>query len=145
MKKEPSNRSDYNFFTKLSTRWNDNDIYGHMNNIIYYALFDTAVNKWLIKNNLIDIKNGKNICLIVKSGCNYFSSFQYPEDIDAGIRVTKIGTSSVRYEVGLFREKDQISSADGFFVHVYVDRKTNNPSPLNYDFKKILDTIFVDL
>ena len=145
MKKEPSNRSDYNFFTKLSTRWNDNDIYGHMNNIIYYALFDTAVNKWLIKNNLIDIKNGKNIGLIVQSGCNYFSSFQYPEDIDAGIRVTKIGTSSVRYEVGLFKEIDEISSADGFFVHVYVDRKTNNPSPLNYDFKKILDTIFVDL
>ena len=123
MKKEPSNRSDYNFFTKLSTRWNDNDIYGHMNNIIYYALFDTAVNKWLIKNNLIDIKNGKNIGLIVQSGCNYFSSFQYPEDIDAAIRVTKIGTSSVRYEVGLFHEKDGFSSADGFFVHVYVDRK----------------------
>ena len=145
MKKEPSNRSDYNFFTKLSTRWNDNDIYGHMNNIIYYALFDTAVNKWLIKNNLIDIKNGKNIGLIVQSGCNYFSSFQYPEDIDAGIRVTKIGTSSVRYEVGLFREKDQISSADGLLVQVYVDSKTNNPLPLNYDIKKILDTIFVDL
>ena len=82
---------------------------------------------------------------IVQSGCNYFSSFQYPENIDAGIRVTKIGTSSVRYEVGLFKEKDQISSADGFFVHVYVDRKTNNPMPLNYDFKKTLDTIFVDL
>ena len=145
MKKESSNRSDYNFFTKLSTRWNDNDIYGHMNNIIYYALFDTAVNKWLIKNNLIDIKYGKNIGLIVESGCNYFSSFQYPEDIDAGIRVTKIGTSSVRYEVGLFKEKDQTSAADGFFVHVYVDRKTNNPMPLNYDFKKTLDTIFVDL
>ena len=145
MKKESSNRSDYNFFTKLSTRWNDNDIYGHMNNIIYYALFDTAVNKWLIKNNLIDIKYGKNIGLIVESGCNYFSSFQYPEDIDAGIRVTKIGTSSVRYEVGLFKEKEQISAADEFFVHVYVDRKTNNPIPLNYDFKKTLDTIFVDL
>jgi acyl-CoA thioester hydrolase len=145
LKKEPSNRSDYNFFTKLSTRWNDNDIYGHMNNIIYYALFDTAVNKWLIKNNLIDIKNGKNIGLIVQSGCNYFSSFQYPEDIDAGIRVTKIGTSSVRYEVGLFKEKRQVSTADGFFVHVYVYRKTNNPIPLSYDFKKTLDTIFVDL
>ena len=103
------------------------------------------MNKWLIKNNLIDIKNGKNIGLIVQSGCNYFSSFQYPEDIDAGIRVTKIGTSSVRYEVGLFKEKDQVSSADGFFVHVYVDRKTNNPIPLSYDFKKILDTILVDL
>ena len=95
--------------------------------------------------NVVDIKNGKNIGLIVQSGCNYFSSFQYPEDIDAGIRVTKIGTSSVRYEVGLFKEKDQTSAADGFFVHVYVDRKTNNPIPLNYDFKKTLDTIFVDL
>ena len=145
MKKNPSNRSEFNCFSKISTRWNDNDIYGHMNNVIYYELFDTAVNKWLIKNDLIDIKNGKNIGLIVQSGCNYYSSFQYPEDIDAGIRVTKIGTSSVRYEVGLFHEKDNISSADGFFVHVYVDRKTNKPISLNYDFKKLLDTIFVNI
>ena len=145
LKKKPSNRSEYNFFSKISTRWNDNDIYGHMNNVIYYELFDTAVNKWLIKNDLIDIKNGKNIGLIVQSGCNYYSSFQYPEDIDAGIRVTKIGTSSVRYEVGLFHEKDVVSSADGFFVHVYVDRKTNKPIPLHYDFKILLDTIFIDI
>jgi acyl-CoA thioester hydrolase len=143
LKKEPSNRSDYNFFTKLSTRWNDNDIYGHMNNIIYYALFDTAVNKWLIKNKLIDIKNGQNIGLIVQSGCNYFSSFEYPENINAGIRVTKIGKSSVRYEVGLFKEKEELSSADGFFIHVYVDRKTNKPIALDYNFKNTLDTIFV--
>ena len=116
-----------------------------MNNIVYYALFDTAVNKWLISNKLIDIKNGKNIGLIVQSGCNYFSSFEYPEDIRAGIRVTKIGNSSVRYEVGLFKEKEEYSSADGFFVHVYVDRKTNRPISLDYNFKKTLDTIFVDL
>ena len=145
MKKKPSHLSEYNFFSNLSTRWNDNDIYGHMNNIVYYALFDTAVNKWLISNKLIDIKNGKNIGLIVQSGCNYFSSFEYPEDIKAGIRVTKIGSSSVRYEVGLFKEKEEYSSADGFFVHVYVDRKTNKPISLDYDFKKTLDTIFVDL
>ena len=75
MKKNPSHISEYNYFCQLSTRWNDNDIYGHMNNIIYYALFDTAVNKWLIKNKLIDIKSGQNIGLIVQSGCNYFSSF----------------------------------------------------------------------
>lgn len=145
MKKIPSNRSEYNYFTKVSTRWNDNDIYGHMNNIIYYALFDTAVNKWLINNNLIDIKNGKNIGLIVQSGCDYFSSFSYPDDIDAGIRVTKIGTSSVRYEVGLFKETEQNASADGFFIHVYVDRKTNIPLPIDYNFNKALDTIFVEL
>ena len=145
MKKIPSNRSEYNYFTKVSTRWNDNDIYGHMNNIIYYALFDTAVNKWLINNNLIDIKNGKNIGLIVQSGCDYFSSFSYPDDIDAGIRVTKIGTSSVRYEVGLFKETEQNASADGFFIHVYVDRKTNIPLPIGYNFNKALDTIFVEL
>ena len=141
----PSNRSEYNYFTKVSTRWNDNDIYGHMNNIIYYALFDTAVNKWLINNKLIDIKNGKNIGLIVQSGCDYFSSFSYPDDIDAGIRVTKIGTSSVRYEVGLFKETEQDASADGFFIHVYVDRKTNIPLPIDYNFNKALDTIFVEL
>ena len=144
MKKNPSHISEYNYFCELSTRWNDNDIYGHMNNIIYYSLFDTAVNKWLIKNKLIDIKNGQNIGLIVQSGCNYFSSFEYPENINAGIRVTKIGKSSVRYEVGLFKEKEELSSADGFFIHVYVDRKTNKPIALNYDFKNALDTIFVE-
>lgn len=144
MKKNPSHISEYNYFCQLSTRWNDNDIYGHMNNIIYYSLFDTAVNKWLIKNKLIDIKNGQNIGLIVQSGCNYFSSFEYPENINAGIRVTKIGKTSVRYEVGLFKEKEELSSADGFFIHVYVDRKTNKPIALNYDFKNALDTIFVE-
>jgi len=143
LKKNPSHISEYNYFCQLSTRWNDNDIYGHMNNIIYYALFDTAVNKWLIKNKLIDIKNGQNIGLIVQSGCNYFSSFEYPENINAGIRVTKIGKSSVRYEVGLFKEKEELSSADGFFIHVYVDRKTNKPITLDYNFKNALDTIFV--
>lgn len=129
----------------MNTRWNDNDIYGHLNNVIYYELFDTAVNKWLIKNNLIDIKNGSNIGLIVQSGCNYFSSFKYPEDIDAGIRVTKIGNSSVRYEVGLFKPNDDLASADGFFIHVYVDRISNKPINLDYEFKKKLDTIYVDL
>ena len=145
MKKKPSHVSEYNFFSHLSTRWNDNDIYGHMNNIVYYALFDTAVNKWLISNKLIDIKNGKNIGLIVQSGCNYFSSFKYPEDIDAGIRVAKIGNSSVRYEVGLFKQKEALASADGFFIHAYVDRKTNKPLILDYEFKKKLDTIYVEL
>ncbi len=129
----------------MNTRWNDNDIYGHLNNVIYYELFDTAVNKWLIKNNLIDIKNGNNIGLIVQSGCNYFSSFEYPEDIDAGIRITKIGNSSVRYEVGLFKPNDDLASADGFFIHVYVDRVNNKPTTLDYEFKKKLDTIYVDL
>ena len=129
----------------MNTRWNDNDIYGHLNNVIYYELFDTAVNKWLINNNLIDIKNGNNIGLIVQSGCNYFSSFEYPEDIDAGIRVTKIGNSSVRYEVGLFKPSDDLASADGFFIHVYVNRSSNKPITLDYEFKKKLDTIYVDI
>ena len=129
----------------MNTRWNDNDIYGHLNNVIYYELFDTAVNKWLIKNNLVDIKNGNNIGLIVQSGCNYFSSFEYPEDIDAGIRVTKIGNSSIRYEVGLFKPNDDLASADGFFIHVYVDRVSNKPITLDYELKKKLDTIYVDL
>ena len=129
----------------MNTRWNDNDIYGHLNNVIYYELFDTAVNKWLIQNNLINIKNGNNIGLIVQSGCNYFSSFEYPEDIDAGIRVTNIGNSSVRYEVGLFKLNDDLASADGFFIHVYVDRVNNKPTTLDYEFKKKLDTIYVDL
>ena len=145
MRQNPTNRSDYNYFFRMGTRWNDNDIYGHLNNVIYYELFDTAVNKWLIENNLIDIKNGNNIGLIVQSGCNYFSSFEYPEDVDAGIRVTNIGNSSVRYEVGLFKLNDDLASADGFFIHVYVDRVNNKPTTLDYEFKKKLDTIYVDL
>ena len=145
MQQNPTNRSDYNYFSRMGTRWNDNDIYGHLNNVIYYELFDTAVNKWLIECNLIDIKNGNNIGLIVQSGCNYFSSFKYPEDIEAGIRVTKIGNSSVKYEVGLFNQKDDLASADGFFIHVYVDRDTKKPMTLDYEFKKKLDTIYVDL
>ena len=136
MRNNPTNRSDYNYFSKMSTRWNDNDIYGHLNNVIYYELFDTAVNKWLINNNLIDIKKGDKIGLIVQSGCNYFSSFEYPEEIDAGIRVTKIGNSSIRYEVGLFKPNDDLASADGFFIHVYVDRVNNKPISLDYEFKK---------
>ena len=129
----------------MNTRWNDNDIYGHLNNVIYYELFDTAVNKWLIKNNLIDIKSGNNIGLIVQSGCNYFSSFKYPEDIEAGIRITKIGNSSVRYEVGLFKQNDDFASADGFFIHVFVDKDSNKPIKLDYEFKKKLDSIYVEL
>ena len=145
MRQNPTNRSNYNYFSKMKTRWNDNDIYGHLNNVIYYELFDTAVNKWLIKNNLIDIKKGNNIGLIVQSGCNYFSSFEYPEDVDAGIRVTNIGNSSVKYEVGLFKLNDDLASADGFFIHVYVDRVSNKPINLDYEFKKKLDTIYVDV
>ena len=145
MKINPHKKIEYPCFYKLKTRWKDNDVYGHINNVIYYELFDTAVNKWLIKNNLVDIKNGNNIGLIVQSGCNYFSSFEYPEDIDAGIRVTKIGNSSVRYEVGLFKSNDDLASADGFFIHVYVDRVSNKPVTLDYEFKKKLDTIYVDL
>ena len=145
MKQKPSSRNEYNYFSKLGTRWNDNDIYGHMNNIVYYELFDTAVNKWLIKNQLLDIKKGNNIGLIVQSGCNYFSSLTYPEDVDAGIRVTKIGNSSIRYEVGLFQENKQLASAEGFFIHVYVDRSTNKPLPLDSVFKEALRSIFIEL
>ena len=94
---------------------------------------------------LLPIKNGNLIGLIVQSGCNYFSSFKYPDDLDAGIRVTKIGNSSVRYEVGLFKQIDESATADGFFIHVYVDRKTNKPTSLDYEFKKKLDTIYVDI
>ena len=145
MKQKPSSRNEYNYFSKLGTRWNDNDIYGHMNNIVYYELFDTAVNKWLIKNQLLDIKKGNNIGLIVQSGCNYFSSLAYPEDVDAGIRVTEIGNSSIRYEVGLFQENKQLASAEGFFIHVYVDRSTNKPLPLDNIFKEALRSIFIEL
>tara|TARA_B100001175_G_C18890035_1_gene348396 strand:+ start:71 stop:505 length:435 start_codon:yes stop_codon:yes gene_type:complete len=134
-------RSQYPFFYKLSTRWKDNDVYGHINNVIYYEYFDTAVNKWLIENNLLDYKNGEQIGYIVKSNCDYFSPISHPCDFYTGIRVSKIGNSSVVYEIAIFLEGDDIASAQGSFTHVYVSRKTQKSCKLEDNFKKKLKTL----
>lgn len=127
----PSTRAEYRIFRSIATRWMDNDPYGHMNNVVHYSLFDTTVNGWLIENGVLDIHGGDEIGLVVETGCRYFSEMAFPDQVTAGLRVARLGTSSVRYEVGLFRNAEEIAAAEGFFIHVYVDRATRRPRPLS--------------
>jgi acyl-CoA thioester hydrolase len=139
----PSDRSAYKTFRQLTTRWMDNDPYGHMNNVVHYSLFDTAVNGWLIEQGVLDIREGGQVGLVVETGCRYFSEMAFPDLVTAGLRVAKLGTSSVRYEVGLFRNDERLASAEGFFVHIYVDRATRRPLPLGEPLRRTLTTIAV--
>jgi acyl-CoA thioester hydrolase len=137
----PLTRSDFAVFRTLPTRWADNDIYGHVNNVVHYALFDTAVNGWLIEAGLLDIRGGETVGLVVETGCNYFAEMAFPDMIHAGIRVGRIGTSSVAYEVGLFRNDDDRASAQGRFVHVYVDKESRKPRPIAETWRSKLGTL----
>ncbi|MCD2176103.1 acyl-CoA thioesterase [Rhizobium sp. C4] len=119
----------------------DNDIYGHMNNVVHYSLFDTAVNGWLIEAGLLDLKAGTEVGLVVETGCRYHAEMMFPDVVSAGIRVARIGSSSVRYEVGLFRNDEETASAEGFFIHVYVDRETRRPKALSEAMRKALSEI----
>jgi len=136
-----SKREDYRHFTLITTRWMDNDVYGHVNNVVYYSWFDTAVNATLIEKGVLDIHAGTTIGLVIETQCNYFAPLAFPQTIDAGIRVAKLGTSSVRYEVGLFAEGEPLTAAKGHFVHVYVDRETRRPVPLPAALKQFLETL----
>lgn len=139
----PSTRADYRAFRIIQTRWMDNDIYGHMNNVVHYSLFDTAVNGWLIEAGLLDLKAGTEVGLVVETGCRYHAEMMFPDVISAGIRVARIGSSSVRYEIGLFRNNEDTASAEGFFIHVYVDRETRRPKPLSTTTREKLGEIAV--
>ncbi|MBL4725142.1 MAG: acyl-CoA thioesterase [Rhizobiaceae bacterium] len=142
-KPQRGHRDDYRTFYAITTRWGDNDIYGHMNNVVHYSLFDTAVNGWLISEGVLDIREGEQIGLVVETGCRYFSEMAYPDIVTAGIRVAKLGNSSVRYEVGLFRNDEQEAAAEGFFIHVYVDKKSHKPTPINDALKNTLESVLV--
>ena len=139
MRQTQKNRSDFRAFSTLTTRWIDNDIYGHMNNAVHYQLFDTAVNGHLLENGVLDLKLGKTVFLVVETGCQYFKELAFPDIITAGIQVSKLGTSSVIYEVGLFRGEAQSAAAQGHFVHVYVDRETRRPMPMASGLRSILE------
>ncbi|ACA16171.1 thioesterase superfamily protein [Methylobacterium sp. 4-46] len=134
----PERRAAYRRFVPISTRWSDNDVYGHVNNVVYYAFFDTAVNRVLIEEGALDIAAGAVIGLVVETGCRYFRSVAFPDQVTAGLRVAHQGRSSVRYEVGLFREDEDEAAAQGHFVHVYVDRATNRPVPLPDALRAVL-------
>lgn len=141
---KPGARADYRSFLEISTRWSDNDVYGHMNNVVHYSLFDTAVNRWLIEQGALDIHHGAQIGLVVETGCRYHGEMAYPDRVTAGIRVARLGKSSVRYEIGLFRNDEDEASAEGFFIHVYVSRETRKPEPLNGPLRAALETILAE-
>ena len=126
----PDGRGDYRHFLPISTRWMDNDVYHHVNNVVYYSYFDTVVNQYLIERGVLDIATSPVIGLVVETQCHYFSPIAFPDTVHAGLRVAKLGTSSVRYEVGIFRNDEPLSAARGHFVHVYVERASNRPTPL---------------
>jgi len=134
-------RSHYRAFRTIGTRWMDNDVYGHVNNVVYYSWFDTAVNGWLIEQGALDIHGGEVIGLVIETQCNYFAPLAFPQTVHAGLRVAHLGSSSVRYEVGLFAEDGELAAACGHFVHVYVDRSTRRPVPLPTALKTVLETI----
>jgi acyl-CoA thioester hydrolase len=126
----PTTRADYPHFLSIDTRWSDNDLYGHVNNVVYYSYFDTVVNEYLIRHGALDLKAGKTIGLVVETHCSYFASLAFPERIDVGLRVARLGSTSVHYEVGIFSAGSEQPVAQGHFVHVYVDRESRRPVPL---------------
>lgn len=137
----PDRRSAYRHFRELTTRWMDNDVYRHINNVVYYSFFDTAVCQYLIEAGVLDIENSPVIGLVAETRCQYFSSIAFPSRIAAGLRVGRLGTSSVRYEVGLFRDEDDTAAAQGHFIHVYVDRTTQRPVPLPAALRGVLNAL----
>ena len=137
----PDSRNRYPHFQAIPTRWMDNDVYAHVNNVVYYSFFDTAVNQYLIEQGVLDIETSRIIGLVVETKCNYFTPVTFPDVVHAGLRVEKLGTSSVRYGIGLFRNDDASAAAQGHFVHVYVDRTTRKAAAIPSDMRTALERI----
>lgn len=123
-------RAGFPWFTDIDTRWMDNDIYGHVNNVIYYSYFDTAIARFLMGAGGLDPWRAEIVGMAVDTGCRFHSSLAFPDTVHAGLRVAHLGNSSVRYEIGIFRNEDDEAAADGHFVHVFVDRATQRPVPI---------------
>lgn len=141
MKISPNPRTAYRHFHRISSRWMDNDVYGHVNNVVYYSWFDTAVNEFLISHSALDILNSPVIGLVIETHCNYFAAVAFPDVIEVGVAVQHLGNSSVRYQLGIFRAGEQQAVAQGHFVHVYVDRDSRRPVPLPAQLRNLLTTI----
>lgn len=140
---QPQPRSAYNTFSVLPTRWMDNDIYGHVNNVNYYSFFDTAIAHYLMNDGGLDPWKSEIIGFCVESGCRFRKAIQFPDIITAGLRVGKLGRSSVRYEIGLFRGEDEETAADGYFVHVFVERKSETPMPVPETVRNALGRLLI--
>ena len=133
----------YRHAQRIGTRWKDNDVYGHVNNVEYYSYFDTVINAFLIREGGLDIHAGAVIGLCVESHCRFDAPLAFPESVTAGLRAVKLGTSSVRYEIGLFRENEDKPAAEGWFVHVFVDRHTRRPQALPDTLRTALTPLLV--
>jgi acyl-CoA thioester hydrolase len=134
-------RAAFPHFCEIATRWMDNDVYGHVNNVVYYSYFDTAVNQFLIERGVLDIHKGEVVGFVVDSGCSYFSPIAFPDVVHVGIRVAKLGNSSVRYEIGIYRNEEAMPAAVGHFVHVYVERSSNRSVAIPAPVREVLETI----
>ena len=136
-------RDHYRVWREIGTRWGDNDVYGHVNNVVYYSWFDTAVNGWLIEQGLLDIARGDPIGLVVETGCRYAKPLAYPERVEVGLVVETIGNSSIRYSLGIFAQGDDEAAAEGHFVHVYVGREDRRPAALPPAWREAFESIAV--
>ncbi|MCY1209472.1 acyl-CoA thioester hydrolase, YbgC/YbaW family [compost metagenome] len=136
-------RGDYRHFQPITTRWHDNDIYGHVNNVVYYGYFDSAVNTYLIEQGGLDIHEGGVVGFVVSSSCDYFASIAFPDRIEVGLRVGKLGSSSVQYELAIFKQGEDEACAAGRFVHVFVDRDSNRPVPIPQSLRAALVELVV--
>ncbi|MBE9549230.1 MAG: acyl-CoA thioesterase [Proteobacteria bacterium] len=141
--REIENRDNYYIYSDITTRWMDNDVYGHVNNVVYYSYFDSAANQYLIEAGGLDIENSPVIAYVVNSGCNYNSAITYPDKLEAGLRVDRLGSSSVQYGLAIFRQGEDAAAAQGHFVHVFVDRKSNRPAPIPEKIRAALKDILV--
>ena len=140
----PRSRADFRHFIAIPTRWMDNDAYGHVNNVTYYSYFDTAVNDHLIRAGGLDIHSATAIGVVVETGCSFAKPLSFPDVVDAGLSVTRIGTSSVVYAIGLFRAGDDEPAASGRFVHVWIDRTTQRPIPVPPSIRAALEPLRID-
>ena len=140
-KNRPSRRYAYAHFSAMPTRWGDNDSYGHVNNVVYYSFFDSAVNRHLIEHGVLDIAESPIVGLVVETRCTFFSSMGFPDVVNVGMKVVHLGNSSVRYEIGLFRNEEDTACAVGEFVHVYVNRASNRPVPIPDDVRAVVQTL----
>ena len=140
-RQEPATRERYPHFITITTRWMDNDVYKHVNNVHYYSFFDTAVNEYMMRRGVLDLEDCPVICLVVETGCQYFAPIAFPDTIHCGLSVAHLGTSSVRFEIGIFRNDDDRAAAQGHFVHVTCDRHTRRPVPMPADMRAALEAL----
>ena len=136
-------RDDYPIFYPISTRWEDNDIYGHINNVVYYSYFDTAANRYLIEQGGLDINDGSVVGYVVNSGCAYHAPLAHPDELEAGVRVDRLGTSSVQYGIAIFRKGASTAAANGHFVHVFVERAKDKSVTIPLNIRSALEKILV--